>query len=240
VPSVRDDCFAGERLQDLDAARRCGRRWCEEDYGVRRHSRTQRLPREHFETEERGHLLPAPTQPYDIPIWSGPQLTARADRTLVRFYDRGQLVKTHLRKPPGGRAIDPADFPPEKTPYALRDLEFLKRKAAAHGEAIGRFATALLDDPLPWTRMRRVYALLGLVRRYGDARVEEACSTALAHDLFDVRRLARMLALGHRSPSAASPQAPPKVFPLARFLRPASQYAIPRLLEPPHDGGGDP
>ena len=264
VPSVRDDCFAGEQLQDLDAARRCGRRWCEEDYGLRRHSRTQRLPRELFETEERAHLLPLPTTPYDIPTWSEPKvgrdhlaqvakalyslptafighkLTARADRALVRFYDRGRLVKTHLRQPPGGRAIDPTDFPPEKTPYALRDLEFLKRKAAAHGEAIGRFASALLDDPLPWTRMRRVYALLGLVRRYGDARVEEACSTALAHDLFDVRRLARMLALGHQPPSATPPPAAPKIIPLARFLRPASQYAIPRLLEPPHDGGGDP
>jgi hypothetical protein len=37
-------------------------------------------------------------------------------------------------------------------------------------------ATALLDGPLPWTRMRRVCALLGLVRRYGDARVNDACT----------------------------------------------------------------
>jgi hypothetical protein len=32
---------------------------------------------------------------------------------------------------------------------------------------IGAFAARLLEDPLPWTRMRRVYALLGLVRKYG-------------------------------------------------------------------------
>jgi len=261
VPTVREDCFAGERLQDLAAARGLGRHWCEEDYGMRRHTRTQRLPLEHFEAEEKSQLLPAPIAHYDIPLWSEPKvgrdqlaqvakalyslptsfvgrkLSARADRALVRFYDRGALVKTHIRKPPGGRGIHPADFPPEKTPYALRDVDFLKRQAASHGEAIGRFATALLDDPLPWTRMRRVYALLGLVRRYGNTRVEEACATALAHDLFDVRRLGRILALGQRPPSAPPSQAAPKVIPLARFLRPASQYAIPRLLEPQDDGG---
>ena len=261
VPVVRDDCFAGEHLQDLVAARALARHWCEEDYGMHRHTRTQRLPREHFAAEEQTHLLPLPTTPYDVPLWAEPKvgrdhlaqvakalyslptafirrrLTARADRTLVRFYDRGALVKTHLRQPPGGRSIDPTDFPPEKTPYALRDLDFLQRTAASHGEAIGRFAAALLEGPLPWTRMRRVYALLGLVRRYGNARVEDACALALAHELFDVRRLGRILALG-QSPAALPPQSAPKVIPLARFLRPASQYAIPRLFEP-HDDGGD-
>ena len=33
--------------------------------------------------------------------------------------------------------------------------------AAEHGPAIGAYATALLDIPLPWTKMRQVYALLG-------------------------------------------------------------------------------
>jgi|GEM_PF-4218229 len=29
-------------------------------------SRTLRMPREHFEADERGHLLPAPAEPYDV------------------------------------------------------------------------------------------------------------------------------------------------------------------------------
>ena len=33
---------------------------------------------------------------------------------------------------------------------------------------------------LPWTWMRHVYALLGLCRRFGDARVEKICAIALA------------------------------------------------------------
>ena len=82
----------------------------------------------------------------------------------------------------------------------------------------------LLDSPLPWTRMRRVYALLGLVRRYGAARVTEGCTLALGADLLDVHRLKRMLEQG----AAAPPPTPPaRVIPLGRYLRPASQYRLP-------------
>src|SRR6266487_4140703 len=52
VPGVRDDCFAGELLTTLEDARVVAHRWCLEDYGLRRHSRTQRRPLEHFQAEE--------------------------------------------------------------------------------------------------------------------------------------------------------------------------------------------
>jgi hypothetical protein len=247
VATVRDDCFAGEVLLDLEHARSHALHWCEHEYGMRRHTRTQRLPREHFEAEERAALLPAPTAPYDLPLWCDPKvardqyaqvakalyslptpwvgrtLRARADSVTVRFYHHAELIKTHPRKPPGGRSTDPSDFPAEKSAYALRDVHFLERQAARHGEAIGRFATRLLEGPLPWTRMRRVYALIGLAKRYGDQRVEDACTTALAADLLDVRRLERMLQLSQPAPAAT----PARIVPIARYLRPASQYALP-------------
>jgi transposase len=248
VPTVRDDCFAGEILPTLEDARAHAGHWCREDYGLRRHSRTQRAPREHFETEEQPLLLPPPMIPYAIPLWSEPKvardqhvqvakalyslprhfvgrtLRARADQHTVRLYDGLTLVKTHGRQPPGGRATDPADFPAERSVYALRDVDALRRQAASYGEAVGRFAAALLDGPLPWTRMRRVYALLGLARRFGAARVNDACAIALAAEMVDVHRLKRMLALGQ---APASDAAPARVIPLGRFLRPASQYALP-------------
>ena len=247
VPTVRDDCFAGELLATLEEARGHACHWCRQEYGERRHSRTQRRPREHFETEEQSVLLPPPTTPYDIPLWSTPKvardqlaqvakafyslpssykrevLSARADQQTVRFYHRNVLIKTHPRKPPGGRSIDPQDYPVERSVYALRDVQTLQRQAAFFGEAVGRFAAALLDNPLPWTRMRRVYALLGLARRYGDARINEACAIALAAEMFDVPRLKRML----EQATAASASAAPASLPAARFLRPASQYALP-------------
>jgi len=259
VQPVRDDCFAGERLKTIPEAREHAERWCLQDYGMRRHTRTQRLPLECFEAEEKPRLLPAPAERYETPYWCDPKvgrdhlaqvakalyslptqfigkyLRARADRTLVRFYDRGTLVKTHPRKPAGGRSIDASDFPAHKSAYALRDVAFLERQAAEHGEAIGRFAHALLDAPLPWTRMRRVYALLGLVRRYGAERVEQTCRIALEVEMFDVKRLERML-LAAAAPATTTGTTPKNASP-ARHLRPASAFAPAiALRHPPTDG----
>jgi hypothetical protein len=71
VPTVREDCFRGERLQTLEDAARRARFWTLEEYGMRRHTRTQRLPRECFEVEEKPRLLPKPSEPYDIPLLVG-------------------------------------------------------------------------------------------------------------------------------------------------------------------------
>jgi hypothetical protein len=254
---VRDDCFAGEVLADLDQARAHAHHWCREEYGLRRHSRTLQPPRVHFDTIEQPALRPAPTTPYDVPLWCEPKvgrdqlaqvaralyslptqyvghtLRARADRTLVRFYAGAACVKVHPRMPPGGRAIDRADFPAEKTVYALRDVESLARQAERHGAGVGRFARALLAGDLPWTRMRQVYALLGLVRRYGEARVAAACETALAVEMLSVRRLARLLELA----APPTPPAPARVLPLARYLRPAAHYALSPAAPDRHEEG---
>ena len=65
--------------------------------------------------------------------------------------------------------------------------------AAGYGAGVGAYAEQLLNSPLPWTRMRQVYRLLGLVRRYGAERVEQACQRALDLDVIDVTRINRML-----------------------------------------------
>jgi len=77
-----------------------------------------------------------------------------------------------------------------------------------------------------------VYALLGLVRRFGAARVEAVCAEALAVELFDVRRLRR---IEHATrPERVRSDVP---VPPARFLRPTAQYALrPRDAEAPAGG----
>jgi hypothetical protein len=104
----------------------------------------------------------------------------------------------------------------------MRDVTFLQREAAKHGEAVGRLASTILEGPLPWTRMRRVYALLRLAQKYGDRRLNEACTSALDLAMLDVRRLGRMLELGVGGPSPREA----RLIPLPRYLRPASQYAL--------------
>ena len=222
---------------------------------MRRHTSTGRLPLEHFDSAERAVLLPAPVEPYDIPHYCTPKVgpdqhavvlkalyplareyrgkrvRARADAKTVRFYYQGQLIETYPRVPAGKRHDNPAHFPPERWAYASRDGAFLIKRAEAAGRHIGRFARALLESPKPWTRMRQCFALLGLCRRYGEARVDEACRQALeagVAELIDVRRLDRILKLAR----TIDPAPVAKVLPLARHLRPASQYALP----PAHRG----
>ena len=251
VADVRNDCFAGERLEDVEGAREHALGWSRDEYGMKPHSTTGRRPREHFESDEKLRLKPAPTDRYDVPIWAtvkvhpdqhvqvacslyslpfehrGKKLTARADRGTVRLYDGTKLVKTHPRVPRGKRSTDPADFPPEKAAYAMRDVEFLKRQAGELGESVHGYAVALLDSPLPWTRMRHVYALLRLGRKFGADRLNRTCAVMLEEKFFNVRRLQRVLELGEAKPSETECR---PMIQLAKYLRPSSDYAIPGLV----------
>ena len=151
-------------------------------------------PAEVFAAEELPELKPVPEVVFDIPVWTHPKVApdrhvqiakalysvpgeligkridARADAHSVKLYWRGELIKVHPVMAPGRRHTDPADLPAEVSVYAMRDLNALQRKAAAHGTHVGTYATAVLEHPLPWTKMRQVYRLLGLVRRHGAER----------------------------------------------------------------------
>ena len=143
----------------------------------------------------------------------GARVEVRADRELVRVYHRGALVKIHPRQAPGGRVTDAEDLPAEKTAYAMRDFDHLRRLAAADGPAIGAYADAVLDTPLPWTKMRQVYALLGLVKRWGPDRVEAACARALEAEAVSVPLIGRMI-------ERATENQPAPTKPAARTGRP--------------------
>lgn len=126
-------------------------------------------------------------------------MQVRADSALVKIYHRGQLIKTHPRQEPGRRATDRADYPAEKVGYAMRDLDALLTQAQAHSDSVGVYA-ARLDVELPWTRMRTVYRLLGLARRYGSDAVDAACAKTLAIEVVDVRRVTGILDSTPRTP----------------------------------------
>ena len=62
----------------------------------------------------------------------------------------------------------------------MRDLDLQRRTAGGAGPSVGTYATRLLDTHLLWTRMRQVYRLLGLARRFGAERVDHAAPAPLA------------------------------------------------------------
>lgn len=251
VPFVRNSFFAGESFIDLGDAQRRVEQWCRERAGMRIHGTMQARPAEVFRIEELPALAPPPTAPYDLPIYAtakvhrdhhievakalysipgnliGTRVDVRADRSLVRVFSRGQLVKVHPRQRPGGRSTDPDDLPSHKTVYAMRDLDKLQRMAASHGPAVGAYATALLDIPLPWTKMRQVYALLGLVNKWGPERVNAACERALDAEAINVGLIARMLERGTETgDNTPVQQVLPGTVVTPRFARNDDHFAV--------------
>jgi transposase len=220
--------FAGEDFNGIEQAQRAAVDWCRQRAGMRVHGTTRHRPAEVFAELEAPLLLPAPGERYRVPGWSeakvqrdfhvragsafysvphaliGQQVTVRADGTLVKIYHRGQVVRTHPQQPAGGRASDPADFPPGTDVYARRDLDKLAGMAAARGEAIGIYAARILDIPLPWTKMRAVYTLIGLCRTYGNDVVEQACAAALELDVISVAKIRSIVEKGTGTQAAAA------------------------------------
>ena len=249
VQYVRGNFFAGEHFAGLADAQAQAEAWCQDMAGMRIHGTIQARPVEVFAEHEAGVLLPL-SLPYDVPVFTtvkvhrdfhievgralysapkeylGCHLDARADSVLVKLFFRGQLVKTHPRQQPGRRMTDPADLPAEKTTYAMRDVASLAKTARRHGDAIGVYAERLLDSDLPWTKMRQVYRLLGLVRRYGPGPVGQACARALEVDVVNVTKIASML---EKATENAPPPARPPAAATARFARDPAEYRATQL-----------
>jgi transposase len=247
VQYVRGNFWAGETFTDLDDAQTRVAAWCTGRAGTRIHGTTAARPVETFAAVEAACLLAVPA-PYDVPSftrvkvhrdfhvevakslysvpeqWIGQYLDARADSELVKLFHSGQLIKTHPRQPPGRRSTDAGDLPAEKAGYAMRDLSKLIATCAGHGHNIGIYAERLLDDPLPWTRMRSVYRLLGLVRRYGPGPVETACSRSLDLDVVSVTKIGSMLAKACERETPVLPAAAGS--PTGRFARDPAEYAM--------------
>jgi hypothetical protein len=249
VPFVRNNFFAGEDFIDRDDAQRRAVDWCLTTAGMRVHGTHACRPVELFNVEEQPRLGLAPTSRYDLPVYAsakvhrdhhietrralysipgnliGATVDVRADSQLVRVFYRGTLIKIHPRQAPGGRVTDAEDLPAEKTAYAMRDLDHLRRLAAAEGPAIGAYAEALLDTPLPWTKMRQVYALLGLVKRWGAPTVEAACARALETEVINVPLIGRMIARATENQPAPTAPAGRPTGRQPRFARDPGQFA---------------
>ena len=246
VPYVRDSFFAGEHFSDLVEAQSTAEHWCVHEAGARIHGTTCRRPLDAFSEQERGLLLELSDESYDPPQWSeatvqrdrhirfqyalyssggvgiGEKVKVRGDTKSVKIFHRGRLVRVHPRKARGKRSTHPDDIPEGRAVYACRDTQALLNQAKEAGEKVGRYAACLLDSPQPWSSMRHVYRLLGLVRRYGATPVDQACSSALEIGVIDVTRITRMV---EQAIEGAQPeQSPAPSGGTLRFLRAPTEY----------------
>jgi transposase len=254
VAFVQSSFWAGEDFGCLAEAQVAAELWCRDRAGMRDHGTTHRHPIEVFNTEEAPRLLAAPTERYDLPVYSKPKVhrdhhiqvgkalysvpgdligrhvEVRADAKLVKVLFAGQLIKCHPRRKPGSVCTDPADLASEQTEYAMRDIESQKTQAHARGDAIGAFAELVLDGPLPWARMRRVYALFRACDRFGDDRVNQACVRAVDAECRDVNVVIRMVERALEDEAINEP-IPDNVI-VGRFARDPEHFAVTGTVKP--------
>ena len=202
-----------------------------------------------FESEEKPVLIPLQGGRFDPPHWTDckihpdhhvrvdgalysvpsrwqarSKVQVRTDRALVRIYIHGELIKTHERKPRGGRSTDYNDYPEGKAPYAMRWPNFYCKRARDLGPSVGDFTDQLLSGEFPWSRLRSAQKLLGLAERYGAARLDAACQRALRFELLDVYGVERILQQGLENDPTPEPVAGHQAPLDLKFLRPAHHF----------------
>lgn len=248
VPYVRENFFKGEQFTSRDHAQQEAEKWCRDIAGLRIHGTTRKRPYLAFEEAEKPHLKPLTGERFDVPVWADckvhpdhhvrfglalysvphPYLRetvwVRGDSRLVRIYHDEQLIKTHPKMAKGKRSTDYADYPPEKSAYAMRDCNYYLRKGGDNGPAQGKFMEALFTGDFPWSKIREAQKLVRLAERYGASRVEAACNRALSFGLINIHRVEGMILKTGSATSREGAAAPAPIQLSARFERNASYF----------------
>ena len=262
VPYVRERWFSGETFVSLASCREAAKAWCENVAGLRIHGTTRKRPREVYEAVERPLMKPAPTELYEVARWTsakvqrdhhfqvdkalysvptehiGKDIEVRIGACTVLAYVGDRVVASHPRMAAGERSTVVEHYPKNKRRYAARSTSGLLDDALAHGRHVRAFAERLLEGPYAWTKMRQVTSLLSLCTRYGSARVDRACESALCFDVVNVQRVGDVVTSAAKLERSAQREGKLVALP-SRFARPAEAFATQGRATSPSAPGGD-
>jgi hypothetical protein len=197
----------GQRFESMAEAQAYLDRWEERWADTRIHGTTKRQVSAMF-AEEKPSLQALPLEPFRYyqygertvhpdgcveveaayysapPGWIGRRIRVQWDATFVRLLDpgTGQLLREHLRQERGRHRIQPEDRP-RRTPLSTTQL---LARAGKAGSSIGAFCTAM-HARQGELAIRRIQGVLSFHKKYGVARVEEACAAAVDLEMFDYR-----------------------------------------------------
>jgi len=189
-------------FRDLADSNRQVQAWVMEDAGNRIHGTTREQPLARFTSVERPLLVRLPDVPPNLATWArvkvhrdahvqyckclysvpfqlaGQSLWLKATDSMVQLYREHEMVATHVRQTrPGSRRTLEDHMPPEAQAWQLRDAQWCLREAERIGSACHALVHTLFSDRV-LVRLRAVQGLLRLARKYGDVRLEAACSRA--------------------------------------------------------------
>jgi transposase len=203
----------GQRFESIEEAQAHLDQWEERWADTRIHGTTKRQVAAMF-AEEKPFLLPLPLEPFRYyqygertvhldgcveveaayysapPGWIGRKVQVQWDSRCVRLLDprNGQLLREHLRGERGRHRIKEEDRP-QRTPIGV--VQLLARMATA-GENMGKLSK-LMHAQQGEPAVRRIQGILSFTKKYGIARVEDACAAALEMEAIDYRFVRRYL-----------------------------------------------
>jgi len=203
----------GQRFESLAEAQAHLDRWEERWADQRIHGSTKRQVAAMF-AEEKPVLMPLPLEPFRYyqygertvhldgcveveaayygapPGWIGRLVRVQWDGLHVRLLDprTGQLLREHLRQKRGRHRIKDED---RSKRIPLGTVQLLARAEKA-GQHIGQFSTALFERQAE-AAVRRILGLISFTKKYGVARVDDACAAALELEAYDFRFVRRYL-----------------------------------------------
>jgi transposase len=206
----------GLRFETLEEAQAYLDRWEERWADTRIHGTTKRQVAAMF-AEEKAALQPLPVEPFRYyafgkrpvhldgcveiesayyappPGWIGREIHAQWDDRVVRLIDptTGQLLREHLRRERGRRAVHPDDRP-SRTPPTTIDL---LARAGRAGRSIGTVAQRIHATDAE-AGVRRILGVLSLAKKHGGATVDDACAAALEMGVPTYRFVKRYLERG--------------------------------------------
>lgn len=217
VHYVKRNFLAGQEFSDIREANERLGVWIRERAGVRIHGTTHQAPLELFEREEKGKLLPLPSEVFDlsetriVKVHSdchvtidgsyysvpfglvGKELDAYIFERVVQLYRGVELVATHPRARGKGEWQTRSEhYPPHKAAYLERTPRYCRVLAERMGPGTLEVVEHLLTDG-SLERLRSVQAVLHLAESVGEERLEAACRRAAYFGDMRYRRIKEIL-----------------------------------------------
>ncbi len=237
----------GLRFESLDEAQAYLDRWEERWADTRIHGTTKRQVAAMF-AEEKPALQPLPLEPFRYyqygertvhldgcveveaayysapPGWISRRVAAQWDGQHVRLLHpkTGQLLREHLRQERGRHRIKDEDRS-KRTPLGTVQLLARAERTGSHIGALSHALYRLQGEPA----IRRIQGLLSFAKKYGVARVDDACAVALEVEAYDFRFVRRYLERNSQPPLSLR-----QVDPLIRQLHLYRDLIQERTKEP--------
>jgi len=220
VRYVQRSFMAGREFVDIDEANRKLLDWVMNEAGVRDHGTTHEAPMKRFAETESAALLELPVRPFELVRVTqgtvardtfisldgsyyqapyslvGRRLDVYVYEHIVQIYDGVDLLVSHERATRKGQRMTREEFyPPEKSLYVTRPREQCSYLAHLVGPRCRELVDGLLSER-PLDKLRSVHGVLRLGEKYGNARLEAACSRALHYGDGSYARVKRILESG--------------------------------------------